>query len=457
MSTPQKHEFEDFESPKAGCGTASFADSPSGAPSYGDTGYGRPLFDSTEQPRSGQNTIGIQTPYMSAAMATSMPSEMASNVPAVQTIVNADDSVAPPFVPPPIFVPPVHVDLKTSRIVVPGPIPHEDKNFRPYGPSQWTHILHDHNRLRYLSKNAINDIKKHCEKLTAGSDVHVPVLVDNGPYTTNDARVVWKYCQAYIKRRDQVRNNNSAKKSRSRKDNEIKHWKLIALAAGATNTPFKFDEHDPANDNETLMSAETHQAIMQMRQNWGYAAGVAQGQIPPPPPGSVPTPLAHPLAQGHAVGPPAQTETLNPPQKRARGHPRHGEDPSGASAAASMRNEPSAPETPIPTGLSTPTSFDGVKKAKLDGGNFGTSPLDQKNSYQGGFNGQGGFHQEGLNPEVFYQGGSNQVGVNQSHVRHGTFGQGGFGQNGFTQNGFGQGGADQDHTKAWAEFKGEYQ
>lgn len=216
-----------------------------------------------------------------------------ANAPLAQTTT----AVATPRAGKSDFVRPEHKTLVPGRIVDAGPTPHPDPNFRPYGPNQWTDILHDHTLLRFISKNEIGDIKKHCEKLSKidQGPKNSPVLIDNGPYDTSDARAVWQYCAVYIKRRDQLRNNVSAKKSRSRKDSEVKHWKAIALAAGAPDKPFRYQEDDPAYDpaceKEGVIAEETQEAILAMIQTWDWklhggggsgSTGNPTGQLPLP-------------------------------------------------------------------------------------------------------------------------------------------------------------------------------
>ncbi|PSS00698.1 hypothetical protein BD289DRAFT_479381 [Coniella lustricola] len=220
----------------------------------------------------GSNNFTEQSPISPGSMTNTTSVSLAQN--STSAVCGTDKSG---------FKRPLHKNLHPSRIQDAGPTQHPDPKFRPYGPNQWTDILHDHTLLRFISKNEIGDIKKHCEKLgqTEQGSTSGPVLIDNGPYDTSDARAVWKYCTVYIKRRDQLRNNVSAKKSRSRKDNEVKHWKSIALAAGAHDKPFRFQEddmaYDPAHEKAGLISQETQEAIDEMRQNWNVLFGCDGG------------------------------------------------------------------------------------------------------------------------------------------------------------------------------------
>ncbi|KAF3767967.1 basic-leucine zipper transcription factor DNA binding nucleus regulation of transcription, DNA-dependent [Cryphonectria parasitica EP155] len=331
---------------------------PSGIPGYGEPGYGPRGVNETSQLLSAQSRISqprLQTPFTSSPPTIAlMGSEMRAPIdPALFIDPKLTMSSSPlgghggPVYPgggiplPASFVPPVHVELQPSRIKDAGYTRHPDPNFRPYGPNQWVDILYNHTLLRYISKNEITDIRKHCEKLAqaVNPDDPRPVLIDNGPFTTADAQAVWKYCTVYIKRRDQLRNNVSARKSRSRKDNEVKHWKMIALAAGAPDVPFEFDGDDPAYSNEALVPRETQDAINAMRASWASSDNIQksvkdeEAPVVPPeaalPPGQLPLPIFEgampPIVQDeNSASTPAphrpQTRATTRAQARGRGY-----------------------------------------------------------------------------------------------------------------------------------------
>ncbi|KAJ4425111.1 hypothetical protein N0V82_000166 [Gnomoniopsis sp. IMI 355080] len=192
---------------------------------------------------------------------------------------------------------PVYVQLDSSRIDPCGPESHSDPHWRAPGPSQWPEILHDHTLIVYLSDAAIKDVQKHCDRLVASgvpdpSNPNGLALVGNGQYNVLDAQQVWNYCTAYMKRRQQRRNNNAASRSRMNKAAQLKHWKAISLAAGASDIDFIFDRDDPGNASEApsdQLAAVTQAAIAEMINNWARTRGPAgQASVAGPPTGLLP-------------------------------------------------------------------------------------------------------------------------------------------------------------------------
>lgn len=192
------------------------------------------------------------------------------------------------------FVRPEYVNLETNRIAEPGPIAHPDKNFRPYGTNNWHVILHDHTRLRYLSNSEIKEIRDHVGELNTfifsqepvpqgksqeqfahvaeGEPNKKPRLIDGGPYNTEDATQVWKYCHAYLGRRGQMRNNNAARRSRMKKESETRYWKLLALQAGVPDHEYDFTE---AEEIAAFARAEDEKTEKEQQQQAQAAAAAA--------------------------------------------------------------------------------------------------------------------------------------------------------------------------------------
>lgn len=196
------------------------------------------------------------------------------------------------------FIRPTYVDLNANRVSPAGPHAHPDPNFRPIGVNNWTEILHDHTLLQYLSNSNIKEIKDHVgvlgEAIDPSAPASAPVLIAGGPYNTDDATAVWKYCDAYMRRRGQERNNRAARRSRARKESETLHWRRIALAAGAEDREFEYDAGDPAYgegaDAVGALPRETAGAIRTMRARWdaewaaagGGPSQLALPRLPPP-------------------------------------------------------------------------------------------------------------------------------------------------------------------------------
>lgn len=202
---------------------------------------------------------------------------------------------------------PVHHTLDSSRIDPAGPTAHPDPNWRAPGPQQWDEILHDYTLLQYLSDAIIKDLLKHCDRLVSSgvqdpANPTGPAVVEGGPYTVLDAQAVWNYCTAYTKRRQQHRNNSAASRSRNNKAAQLKHWKALALAAGAPDRDFVFDINDEGNAPgapPTLLAAATQAALDEMKSSWISTAGIGD-QVPAATfhaPDFVPSPAPQPLDQ----------------------------------------------------------------------------------------------------------------------------------------------------------------
>lgn len=156
------------------------------------------------------------------------------------------------------FVRPEYINLEVNRIAQPGPVSHPDKNFRPYGTNNWFVILHDHTLLRFLSNSEVKEIRDHAGDLAnlalfeECSEQQQPDresqsqvrLIGQGPYNNQDATQVWTYCQAYLSRRGQMRNNNAARRSRMKKEAETHYWKSLALAAGVPDHEYVYTEEE---------------------------------------------------------------------------------------------------------------------------------------------------------------------------------------------------------------------
>lgn len=154
--------------------------------------------------------------------------------------------------------PPYQAHVPPNRIAEAGPVTHPDPEWRPYGVNHWHVFLREPSTLKYLSSTEIKDIREHCYELAArgagdnndddGNDEPRPIA-EGSPYTTADAQAVWKHCDAYVRRRGQVRNNQAARRSRQRKDAETRYWKAKALEYGAPDVEFDWsmvEESPPA-------------------------------------------------------------------------------------------------------------------------------------------------------------------------------------------------------------------
>lgn len=154
--------------------------------------------------------------------------------------------------------PPYQAHVPPNRIAEAGPVTHPDPEWRPYGVNHWHVFLREPSTLKYLSSTEIKDIREHCYELAArgagdeddGNENDEPRLIAEGsPYTTADAQAVWKHCDAYVRRRGQVRNNQAARRSRQRKDAETRYWKAKAIEYGAPDVEFDWsmvEESPPA-------------------------------------------------------------------------------------------------------------------------------------------------------------------------------------------------------------------
>lgn len=218
------------------------------------------------------------------------------------------------------FVRPSYVDLEANRVHPAGPVKHPNPSFRPTGINNWTEILYDYTLLQYLSNANIKEIKDHMNSLGSAVDPTNPaaaVLIDQGPYNTDDAKAVWKYCDAYMKRRGQERNNKAARRSRARKEAETLHWKRIAVEAGAPDQDFTYDGTDPAyNDDgdaeDGVLPRETAEAIAAMKETWASEWAAAGSEAPSPHadiPGQLPLPSLppHTVVASQSAATPGQT------------------------------------------------------------------------------------------------------------------------------------------------------
>lgn len=157
-------------------------------------------------------------------------------------------------------------------------------------------FLDNHTLLVYLTDSGIKDVLKYCDRLVRNgvkdpSNPNGPALIGNRGFTVLDAQQVWNDCTAYTKRRQQLRNNSAASRSRNNKAAQLKHWKALALAAGATDRDFTFDKNDPGNAPgapPTLLAAVTQAAMTEMMTNWASTTGTGcQGSMAVTPPGHV--------------------------------------------------------------------------------------------------------------------------------------------------------------------------
>lgn len=207
-----------------------------------------------------------------------MTTAMAAHATATNTSTQAFTAPTAPF------VRPKHTELNHSRIDEPGPDTHHDLSYRNPGPHQWPEFLHTPGLLRYAPNAAIKDIQKHCRDMISaatkkktnkskgqgcgGDDDSSSPLVEGGPYDVSDANCVWKYCEAYLKRRAQLNNNQAASRSRAMKAAALKHWRALALEAGFPEDEFRCDLADPGNEPDAapaLLSAATRNAIAAWR------------------------------------------------------------------------------------------------------------------------------------------------------------------------------------------------
>jgi hypothetical protein len=154
-----------------------------------------------------------------------------------------------------------------NRIAEAGPVTHPDPEWRPYGINHWHVFLSQPTLLKYLSSTEIKDIREHCYQLASrgspfggggedddedGDDGEPPQpqpVAEGSPYTTDDAQAVWKHCDAYIRRRSQVRNNQAARRSRQRKDAETRYWKALAIKHGAPDHDFDMSLVEESDDS----------------------------------------------------------------------------------------------------------------------------------------------------------------------------------------------------------------
>lgn len=152
-----------------------------------------------------------------------------------------------------------------NRITEAGPIPHPDPEWRPYGTNHWHVFISSHETLKYLSTSEVKEIRDHCYQLSKGTDedgnpTGEALPIPDTAYTTADAQTVWKYCDAYIRRRGQLRNNNAARRSRQKKEAEMRYWKQKALEYGCPDHDFVWDEREVTSPPSSNAYASTPQA-----------------------------------------------------------------------------------------------------------------------------------------------------------------------------------------------------
>lgn len=147
-----------------------------------------------------------------------------------------------------------------NRIAEAGPVTHPDPEWRPYGINHWHVFLTEPTTLKYLSSTEIKDIRDHCYELAKvqGADDEPLPIAEGSQYTTADAQAVWRHCDAYVRRRSQVRNNQAARRSRQRKDAETRYWKAKALEYGAPDHEFDWSlvEDSPPGQSSSVATAE---------------------------------------------------------------------------------------------------------------------------------------------------------------------------------------------------------
>lgn len=173
-----------------------------------------------------------------------------------------------------------------NRIAEAGPVTHPDPEWRPYGVNHWHVFLTEPTTLKYLSSTEIKDIRDHCYELAKvqGADDEPLPIAAGSQYTTADAQAVWRHCDAYVRRRSQVRNNQAARRSRQRKDAETRYWKAKALEYGAPDHEFDWslvEDSPPGPSSSTAAEgAGQTRARTRTQQGQGQAGGSAgrQGQ-----------------------------------------------------------------------------------------------------------------------------------------------------------------------------------
>lgn len=187
-----------------------------------------------------------------------------------------------------------------NRIAEAGPVRHPDPEWRPYGVNHWHVFLTEPTTLKYLSSTEIKDIRDHCyelAKVQGADDEPMPIAASSGSgsaYTTADAQAVWRHCDAYVRRRSQVRNNQAARRSRQRKDAETRYWKAKAIEYGAPDHEFDWslvEEEEPSGGQGSSTTAENAGQAARARTRAQQGQGQAQGQAG-----------AHARQQGHGQG-----------------------------------------------------------------------------------------------------------------------------------------------------------
>lgn len=177
-----------------------------------------------------------------------------------------------------------------NRIAEAGPVTHPDPEWRPYGVNHWHVFLTEPTTLKYLSSTEIKDIRDHCYELANkaaaattdedGEDEQPVPVAEGSAYTTADAQAVWRHCDAYVRRRSQVRNNQAARRSRQRKDAETRYWKAKALEYGAPDHEFNWDlvEESPPGQGSSSTAENAGQTRARSRAQQAQAQGQRRGE-----------------------------------------------------------------------------------------------------------------------------------------------------------------------------------
>lgn len=235
--------------------------------------------------------------------------------------------------------------MPPNRITEAGPVTHPDRDWRPYGTNHWHVFLESPDTLKYLSTAEIKEIREHCNQLNkstmegAGNpgnsdeegeeEGEVVLPIPNTGHTTADAQTVWAHCDAYIRRRGQLRNNNAARRSRQRRDAELRYWKRKAVEYGCPDHEFVWDGKELPPDP----SANAYASMLPSAATTAAAANAAA-----PPPGPAPTPAPALVPVPVLAAPPPQTQTRGAARRSARVHRQR----QAAATAAEARMMPAA-------------------------------------------------------------------------------------------------------------------
>lgn len=167
-----------------------------------------------------------------------------------------------------------------NRIAEAGPVTHPDPEWRPYGVNHWHVFLTEPTTLKYLSSTEIKDIRDHCYELAKvqGADEEPLPITAGSQYTTVDAQAVWRHCDAYVRRRSQVRNNQAARRSRQRKDAETRYWKAKALEYGAPDHEFDWSLVEDSPPGQSSSAAAENAVQTRARTRTQQQQGPGQSQ-----------------------------------------------------------------------------------------------------------------------------------------------------------------------------------